>query len=87
MILLDDVVEAFDLVDLDAPFVFSILAFSRRSVGTALVDRDLLTRPITPDRLAQESQRGFAIWLGGQQEILCGAGLVDPADPDTSRYP
>jgi hypothetical protein len=70
MILFDDVVEVFDLTDLDACPMFDILAFDRRRVGTALVDRDLLRHPVPFDCLAQEPQCGFAIPLGGQQQLV-----------------
>jgi hypothetical protein len=40
MILFDDVVKVFDLTDLNARPLFGILAFDRRRVSTALVDRD-----------------------------------------------
>ena len=69
MILFDDVVEVFDLTDLDVGLSFGIVAFDRRYVGTALVDRDLLRRSVLLDCLAQEPQRGFAIPFGGQQKI------------------
>ena len=46
MILFDDVVEVFDLTDLDARLSFRIVAFDRRRVGTALADRDLLRRSV-----------------------------------------
>jgi hypothetical protein len=55
MILLNNVVEIFDLTDLDARFVVGIVTFDRRRVGAALVDRDLLRRGIMPDRLAQKT--------------------------------
>jgi hypothetical protein len=44
MILLDDVREVFDLADLDFRFMLFVIAFNRRGVGAALVDRDLLGR-------------------------------------------
>jgi hypothetical protein len=48
MILFDDIIEVFDLTDLDASLRFGIVAFDRRRVGTALVDRDLLRRSVPP---------------------------------------
>ena len=80
MILFVDVVEVFDLTDLDAHLSFGIMAFDRRCVGTALVDRDLLRRTIPLDRLAQEPSCGFAIPLGGQQESTVAPAL------STARY-
>ena len=77
MILLNNVVEIFDLTDLDASFVLSVVTFDRRRVCAALVDRDLLGCAAVPDRLAQKPQSGFAISSGGQQEVDCGAGLID----------
>jgi hypothetical protein len=83
MVLLDDVVEVFDLTDLDPCLMFGIVAFNRRRIGAALVDRDRLRRSIPADRLAQEPQRGFAIPFGGQQEIHRGAGLPAQDRHDT----
>jgi hypothetical protein len=80
VILFDDVVEVFDLTDLDANFSFGIVAFDRRRIGAALVDRDLLRRSVPLDYLAQESQRSFAIPFGGQQKIYRSTGL------STARY-
>jgi hypothetical protein len=44
MVLLDDVVEVFDLADLNARLVFGIVGLDRRRIGAALVDRDLRRR-------------------------------------------
>jgi hypothetical protein len=52
MILFDDVVEVFDPTDLDACLSFGIVAFDRRGIGNALVNRDLLGRTVPLDRLA-----------------------------------
>ena len=65
MILFDDVVEVFNLTDLDGRLSFGIVAFDRRCAGTAFVDRDLLRRAVPLDCLAQEPRRGFAIPFGG----------------------
>src|SRR5258705_7283931 len=40
--LVEDIREIFDMTDLDARLSFGIVAFDRRCVGTAPVDRDLL---------------------------------------------
>ena len=42
----------FDLPDLNAGFVLRVVAFDRRRVGAAFVDRDLLTGAVLSDRLA-----------------------------------
>jgi hypothetical protein len=52
MILFDDIVEVSDLADLDACLSFGVVAFDRRSIGTALVDRNLLRRTVPLDRPA-----------------------------------
>jgi hypothetical protein len=80
MILFDDVVEVFDLTDLDARFTFAIVAFDRRCICATLVDGDLLGRSVPPDRLAQEPQRGFAIPRGSQQKSTVAPAL------STARY-
>jgi hypothetical protein len=63
--------------------MFGIVAFNRRRVGTALLDRDLLGRTVPLDCLAQEPQSGFAIPFGGQQEIHRDAGLPAQDRHDT----
>ncbi len=77
MVLFDDIIEIFDAADFDIRFMLRIVAFDRCRVGVALVDRDLLRLAMLADRLTQETQRGFAIPLGGQQKIDCRACLVD----------
>jgi len=77
MILLDNVVEIFDLTDLDTSFVLSVVTFERHRVGAALVDRNLIRRGIMPDCFAQKPQSGLAISSDGQQEVHGGAGLID----------
>ena len=42
MVLLDDIIEVFDLAELDFGVVLGIVALDRRDVGAALVDGDLL---------------------------------------------
>ena len=66
MILLNNVVEIFDLTDLDASFVLSVVTFEGRRVGAALVDRNLIRCGIMPDYFAQKPQSGLAISSGGQ---------------------
>ena len=48
----DDVIQIFDLTDFDVRLMFSIVAFDRRRVGAALVDRDLLGGAMMTDRFA-----------------------------------
>jgi hypothetical protein len=80
MILLNDVFEVFDLTDLDASIVFTVVTFDRRRVGAPLVNRDLLRCAAVPDRLAKKPQSGFAILSGGQQEVTVAPAL------STARY-
>src|SRR6185312_633107 len=77
MILLNNVVEVFDLADLDIRIMLLVIAFDRRGVGAALVDRDLLGLAMTADRLAQKAQRRPAVAFGRQQKVNRVAGLVD----------
>ena len=77
MILLNNVVEVFDPTDLNANLVLRVVNFDRRHVGATLVDLDDFRRTIMPDRLAEETRRGFTILFGGQEQIQCRPGLVD----------
>jgi hypothetical protein len=66
MIPFGNIIEVFNLTDLDARPSFGIVAFDRRCVGATLVNRDFLRRSVPLHRLAQEPQCSFAISLGGQ---------------------
>jgi hypothetical protein len=63
VILLDDIIEKFDLSNLDVRLLLLIVGLDRCGIGTTLVDRDLLGHPVLPDRLTQEAQRRFAARL------------------------
>jgi hypothetical protein len=54
MVLFDNIVQIFDAADFDVRFMLRIVAFDRRRVGAALVDRDLLRLAMLADRLAQK---------------------------------
>jgi hypothetical protein len=74
MILFDDVVEVFDLTDLNARRIFGVVAFDRRRVGTAFADRDFRRRSIrfcrkvpSTARIATISDNGInRIWFTGR---------------------
>src|SRR5208283_4641076 len=77
VVLFDDVVQIFDPTDFDVRLMFCAVAFDRRRVGAALVDRDLLGNAMMAYRLAQEPQCGTTIPLGGQQEVYGGASSIN----------
>jgi hypothetical protein len=52
VILLDDVVEVFDLAYLNTSLGLGVVTLDRRRVGTALVDRDLFGRTVASYRFA-----------------------------------
>ena len=56
MILFNDVVEILDLADLDSRVLVGVVAYDRRLVGAAFVDRDLLRNTMMTDGFAQEAQ-------------------------------
>jgi hypothetical protein len=95
MVLFNDVIEVFDLTDLDACSMLRTVAFDRRRIGAALIDRDLLRRSIPPDRLAQGPQCSFAIPLATNAEGIglarsalsgsCPADRRIPGDPAMRR--
>ena len=66
MVLLDDVVEIFDLTNFDIGLVFRIEAFDCRRVGPAFVDCDLLRCAVLTERLAQKAQCSLTVPLGSQ---------------------
>jgi hypothetical protein len=53
----NDVVEIFDLADLDSLVMVGVVADDHSRGGAAFVDRDLLRNTMTTDGLAQEAQR------------------------------
>jgi len=66
VVLLNDIIEVFDLAHLDVRFLFLNVAFDRCRIGTALVYRDLHGHPVLPDRSTQKAQRCRAISFGSQ---------------------
>jgi hypothetical protein len=52
VILFNDVVEIFDLADLNVGVMVGVVVDDRFCVGTALVDRDLLRNTMTTDGFA-----------------------------------
>ena len=93
MVLFDDVVEVFDLTDLNACLMFGIVAVDGRSVSTALVNRDLLGLAVLTDRARQKATRCRPISASREQKVhrvtiaINGTVQILPfaADPDTPR--
>ena len=52
VVLFKNIIEIFDLTDFDVRLMFCVVAFDRRLVRAALVDRDLLGYAMMTDRLA-----------------------------------
>jgi hypothetical protein len=69
--------KVFDMTDFNVRSLLGIVAFDRRRVGAALVDRDLLGRTMMAVGLAQEAQRSPTIPLSSREEIYRGASLID----------
>jgi hypothetical protein len=61
VILLNEIIEIFDLAGLDLRVMIRIEAFDCSCVGTAFVDRDLRGSTMSTARLAKEAQRRFAV--------------------------
>jgi hypothetical protein len=80
MVLLDDVVEIFDLADFNARLVFRIAAFDRRRVGSAFVDCDLLRRAVLTGRLAQKRSAALRSRLAVSRKSTVAPAL------STARY-
>lgn len=77
VILLDNVVEIFDLPNRDRYFAFLVQLPQRCLVGAALVHRDLARHSIVPYGLLEEAPGGGCITLGRQQKVDRLALLVD----------
>ena len=88
VILLDQVVQVFDLADLDGLSGFLLERPKGDGVGPALVDRDLVRKAVVVNRFAQKPQRGLLVTLGAEQKInrlpcfIHGAEEVLPLAPD-----
>ncbi len=80
MILLNDVVEVFDLTDLNESVTALVMTPYHRRIGTTLVDRDLIWRAVVLDRLAKEARRGLSIPFGRQRKSTVAPAL------STARY-
>ena len=77
MVLLDDVVEVFDLTNLNPRLIFRVVGFDRRRVCPAFVNCNLLRCTMLTERLAQKAQCSLTIPPGRQQKVHRGTGLVD----------
>ena len=77
MVLLDDVIEVFDLPDDDGYFLVLDDRVNGRFVGTALIHRDFFWDGIVTHGLFKETHGGCHVALGGQQKINRVACLVD----------
>ena len=76
MVLLHDIVEVFDLQDLDPGFVVCVVAVYSRGVDTALVNGDLSGNTMSAGSLAQEAQRRLVLTLGCKKKVDCGTSFV-----------
>jgi hypothetical protein len=77
VILLDNVVEVFDLPNPDRYVAFLVQLLQRCLVGAALVHRYLVRHSVVPYGLLEEAPSGGCITLGSQQEVDRLALLVD----------
>jgi hypothetical protein len=77
MVLLDNVVEEFDLTNIDTRLMFRVVAFDRHRVRPTFVNCDLLRCTMLTKCLAQEARCDLTIPLGNQQEVYRGTGRVD----------
>jgi hypothetical protein len=84
VVLLDNIIEILDLSQFDARFMFSVVAFYSRGVGSALVDGVLLRSDALVDGLAQEAAGRFAVTLGSQEEVNGVTCFIDSAIENTS---
>jgi hypothetical protein len=77
VILLDNVVEIFDLPNRDRYFAFLVQLLHRCLVGAALVHRYLVGHSVVPYGLLEKAPGGGRITLGSQQKVDRLALLVD----------
>ena len=77
MILLDDVVEVFNLAHQDQHFAVGVDRIDRRLVGAALVHRDLVRIAVCSHGLVEEALRCGHIGLSREQEVDGFSLLVD----------
>ena len=78
--LVEDIRQVFDLADFDVRFMLFVIAFDRRGVGSALVDRDLLGRAMTADRVAKERSAALRSRLAVSRKSTVSPAL------STARY-
>ena len=69
MVLLHNVVEIFDLADVDGGAVLGIVALDGGFIGRTPVDGDLLRHAVAADRLGQEPLGGLLVAVLREQEI------------------
>ncbi len=66
MVLFDDVIQVFDLPDLDLLTGFLLERLDGCGIGAALVDRNLFRQTVLLDRFIEKTQSGFLVAMGCQ---------------------
>jgi hypothetical protein len=69
VILLDDVIEIFDLPNCDRHFAVLVQLLQRCLVGPALIHRYLVRHSVVPHGFLEEAPGGGCITLGSQQKV------------------
>jgi hypothetical protein len=83
VVLFDDDVEVFALPHLDVGLVLGVVAVDGRSVGAALVDRDLLGFAVPIDRASKKAARRRQVSVSrSEAPISCSRSAV----PSTTEY-
>jgi hypothetical protein len=77
MVLLNDGVEILTLPHLDAGLMINVVTADGRSVGAALVDRDLLGRTVPTDRALKETASRSLVPVSGEQEVYLATITID----------
>jgi len=77
MVPLDEIVEIFELADLDRRFTISIDAFERGEIGTAFVDGHRLGDAILSARFLEITPGCSLVPIGAELEVDGFAVLVD----------
>ncbi len=76
MILFHDIIQILGLTDLNGCLLLGVVALDRGFISATLINRNLLGRSLTPDRLAQKAQGGRTIPVGCEQKIYRLARFV-----------
>ena len=69
LVLLDEIIQVFDLADFDGLTRFHLNSLQGSGVGPTLVDPDILRQTVLADYFLEETWCGLLVAAGGKDEV------------------